>query len=287
MESDQLRDILTAAVKRLTKAGSDTPQLDAEVLLAHTLNKDRSWLYLHPEARLQEEQQHRFFNLVARRERREPVAYLVGCKEFFGLEFLVNADTLIPRPETELLVETALQYTAPDRPLTIADIGTGSGCIAISLAKYRPRATIFAIDISSQALQVARQNAERYQLLDQITFLKGDLLSPLTAPVDLIVSNPPYIAQAELAPPFTPPEVHRYEPRTALAGGDDGLAIIRKLLPQARQKLNPTGLFLMEIGSTQGQAVKQLAKAQFSKAKIQIVKDLAGLDRLLVVQRES
>jgi release factor glutamine methyltransferase len=261
--------------------------LDAEVLLAHTLNKDRSWLYLHPDAKLQEEQRHLFFNLVARREQREPVAYLTGHKEFFGLEFWVNAQTLIPRPETELLVETALQYTAPDRPLTIADIGTGSGCIAISLAKHRPLATVFAVDISPEALQVARQNAERLQLLDQITFLGGDLLAPLTAPVDLIVSNPPYIAQADLAPPFTPPEVHRYEPHAALAGGSDGLAVIRKLLLQAREKLNPTGLLFIEIGSTQGQTVKQLAKAQFSKAKIHIVKDLAGLDRLLVVQQES
>jgi release factor glutamine methyltransferase len=287
VESYQVRDILTTAVKRLTKAGSDTPQLDAEVLLAYSLNKDRSWLYLHPEANLQEAQQHLFFDLVARREQREPVAYLVGRKAFFGLEFLVTADTLIPRPETELLVETALHHTALDRPVTIADIGTGSGCIAVALAKYRPLATIFAIDVSPQALQVARQNAERHQLVDQIRFLRGDLLSPLPAPVDLIVSNPPYIAQSELAPPFTPPEVHRYEPRTALAGGDDGLAIIRKLLLQAREKLNPTGLLLMEIGSTQGQAVKLLAEAQFSNAKIQIVQDLAGLDRLLVVQRES
>jgi release factor glutamine methyltransferase len=276
--------VLGTAVERLNRVGCNTPQLDAEVLLAHTLNQDRTWLYTHFTAQLQAERQEQFFKLIARRSQREPVAYIVGHKEFFGLEFLVDSATLIPRPETELLVETALQLTSPDEPLTIADVGTGSGCIAISLATRLQAAIVFALDISAGALQVARHNAQRNQISNSITFLLGNLLEPLSAPVDLIVSNPPYVSQAELKAPLTPPEVNQYEPRLALDGGHDGLGLIRQLLLQAKQKLNPKGRLLVEIGSGQGQAVRQLALGCFPRADIQLKQDLAGLDRLLVVQ---
>jgi release factor glutamine methyltransferase len=253
--------------------------------LAHTLNKDRAWLYTHPEAQLSYEQTEHFLELARRREQREPIAYITGCKAFFGLEFLVNTATLIPRPETELLVETAIQLAYPNDPLTIADVGTGSGCIAISLAKYLKNGRVFAIDISDQALDIARKNAVRHQVEDRITFLRGDLLSPLPNQVDLIVSNPPYIRQAELNSQAMSPEVYQHEPRVALEGGEDGLRTIERLLSQAKAKLKPGGALLVEIGFAQGQTVLELAGLQFPGATIQVKKDLAGLDRLLVVQQ--
>lgn len=283
LQGNTIREVLAAAVQRLTKARCDTPRLDAEVLLAHVLDKDRSWLYLWPEFELDHRQYNCFSEFITRRERHEPVAYLTGSKSFFALEFLVNSATLIPRPETELLVETALQLVNFNERLTIADIGAGSGCIAIALATQLTDARLFAIDVSPQAIQVAWRNAERHQVLDKITFLIGNLLSPLGCPVDLIVSNPPYIRQAELG--LTMAEVHRYEPHLALDGGLDGMLIIRQLLAQAKERLKPAGTLLVEIGATQGDTVRELATTHFPKATITIKKDLAGLDRLLVVRQ--
>ncbi len=279
-------EVLRSATARLDGAGCDTPKLDAEILLAYALNKNRTWLYLYPKQSLQPTQYDIYARLIARREQREPVAYIVGHKEFFGLDFLVNQHVLIPRPETELLVETAIELTTHTKQrLSIADVCTGSGCIAITLAKYRPQANVFAGDISQQALAVARQNAARHQMSDRITFLNGDLLVPLTTPVNMIVSNPPYVSRPELAAPAAMPEVARYEPRLALDGGPAGLAIIERLLAEAKEKLNPYGMLLVEIGSEQGPAVLQLAQGQFPEATIQVKKDLAGLDRLLVVKK--
>ncbi len=279
-------EVLRSATARLDGAGCDTPKLDAEILLAYALNKNRTWLYLYPKQSLQPTQYDIYARLIARREQREPVAYIVGHKEFFGLDFLVNQHVLIPRPETELLVETAIELTTHTKQrLSIADVCTGSGCIAITLAKYRPQANVFAGDISQQALAVARQNAARHQMSDRITFLNGDLLVPLTTPVNMIVSNPPYVSRPELAAPVAMPEVARYEPRLALDGGPAGLAIIERLLAEAKEKLNPYGMLLVEIGSEQGPAVLQLAQGQFPEATIQVKKDLAGLDRLLVVKK--
>ena len=163
-------------------------------------------------------------------------------------------------------------------------MGVGSGCIAIALAKNLARAALFAIDLSDEALDLARQNAIRHGVADRITFLRGNLLQALPWPVDLIVSNPPYVSSLELTAPSAWPEISRYEPGLALDGGQDGLEIIRQLLPQAREKLEPGGSLLLVIGATQGQTVRQLAKTHFPGAKIHIKKDLAGLDRLLVVR---
>ena len=308
VERKNVKSILETAIHRLAAAGCDTPRLDAELLLAHRLGQERTWLYLHLSDPLDENQANKFEALLHRREQREPVAYIIGRKEFFGLEFEVNPQVLIPRPETELLIETALQiydlrfthrgplapiydlnlnpnlnsqFTIHNSQFTIADIGTGSGCIAIALAKNLPSASILAIDASPEALQLARRNAERHEAAGRIIFRQGDLLASLAEPVDLIVSNPPYVSRPELA--VAMPEVRQYEPRQALDGGEDGLELIRRLLPQAKEKLNPDGHLLVEIGSTQGQAVTQLAKIHFPQANIQIKKDLAGLDRLLVV----
>lgn len=169
-----------------------------------------------------------------------------------------------------------------NRKSKIVDVGTGSGCIVVALAKHLLNTSVFAVDASPEALLLARRNAERNETADRITFLQGDLLEPLPEPVDLIVSNPPYVSRSELAAAM--PEVNRYEPRLALDGGEDGLDVIRLLLPQAREKLKPGGALLVEIGSTQGPTVVQLAQAHFPGAAVEVKKDLAGLDRLLVVK---
>ncbi len=296
VERENVKTVLEKAIHRLAAAGCDTPRLDAEVLLAHSLGRERTWLYLHFSDPLAENQVNNFEALLHRREQREPVAYLLGYKAFFGLDFEVTPHVLIPRPETELLVETALgiydlrftiydfnsQFTIHNSQFTIIDVGTGSGCIAIALAKHLSDASVFAVDTSPEALLLARRNAERNEMADRITFLQGDLLEPLPEPVDLIVSNPPYVSRSEVAAAM--PEVSRYEPRLALDGGEDGLDVIRLLLPQAREKLKPGGALLVEIGSNQGKAVVQLAEIHFPGAVIEVKKDLAGLDRLLVVK---
>ncbi len=279
-----LRDVLAGAVERLAAAGCETPRLDAELLLAHTLGQDRSWLYLYPRRPLLNQEADRFQELLERRERREPVAYITGRKEFFGLEFLVNQTVLIPRPETELLVETALDLARGRSPLTIADVGAGSGCIAITLALKLAAGFFYALDISAPALAVARQNAARHGIDGRVIFLQGDLLQPLAGPLDLIVSNPPYVSRADLNGGALPPEVAGYEPRLALDGGQAGLELVRRLLAQAETRLSPGGSLLVEIGSDQGPAVSALAAAHFRHAAIEVKKDLAGLDRLLVVR---
>jgi release factor glutamine methyltransferase len=317
VENKPVKEVLETAAQRLAKAGCDTPALDAELLLAHIFAKDRTWLVMHPRQTLDKNRLDNFFDLLRRRERREPVAYITGQKEFFALEFQVNRHVLIPRPETELLVETAIQIATervgestsrqpgklfnnepihntqhgvspshlspPLSPVTIADVGTGSGCIVVSLAKNLAHALLFAVDASAEALSLARHNAARHQVAGRITFLAGNLLHPLPQPVDLIVSNPPYISRSDLAA-AVPPEVGQYEPRLALDGGEDGLEVIRQLLFGAGAKLNPGGTLLAEIGAAQGRAVTRLAKEQFPEAGIRLKKDLAGLDRLLMVQ---
>ena len=277
------------------------------MLLAHVLGRDRAWLISHSKDDLTELERGSFAKLIRRRVQREPVAYLVGHKAFYGLDFGVTSATLIPRPETELLVETAIQLaSAALTPLasleyssatgnlkspvsqkskySIVDVGTGSGCIAVTLAKMLPQAKTTAIDLSTQALAVAQQNAERIGVAHQIEFVQGDLLASLNEPVDMIVSNPPYVNPTDLEAPFTTPEVYHYEPRLALDGGEAGLAVIEKLLGQAVDILKADGMLLVEIGATQGNVVKNLAQAKFPIATIDIKPDLAGLDRLLVVK---
>jgi release factor glutamine methyltransferase len=279
------------AAQRLAQGGCDTPQLDAEVLLAHILKEERSRLYLQPRTKLDPKQLVTYNEFVSRREQREPVAYIVGHKAFFALDFVVNHFVLIPRPETEMLVETAVELATTkvntSGRLAIADVGTGSGCIAVTLAKHVPSATVFAGDISHPAVKLARENAIRHGVLRSIYFLIGDLLAPFGRPLDLVVSNPPYIRQSELAAPYTTPEVHRYEPRLALNGGWSGLEILERLLVQAKERLKSSGSLLVEIGSDQGQAMVETARKYFPKATIGLKQDLAGLDRLLVVRNRG
>lgn len=277
---------LRAATQRLIAAGCDTPQLDAEVLLAFTLNQSRTWLLTYPEFSLNNQRKEQFLSLIERRRQHEPVAYIVGQKAFFGLDFLVTPDVLIPRPDTELLVETALEIASgwgADTSATVADVGTGSGCIAVSLAKSLARVDLTAIDISSQALQVAKKNGAVHGVLDRIKFLQGDLLAALPEPVNMIVSNPPYVSQLELQAEDMMPDVVQYEPDLALNGGESGLDLVEQLLAQATKKLKPGGSMLVEIGYRQGEAVKELAANCFPFATVAIRQDLAGLDRLLVI----
>jgi release factor glutamine methyltransferase len=294
----QVAHVLKHATHILATAGCDTPRLDSEVLLAHVLDQDRAWLYAHPEYALDPSQQAAYHVFVSRRAERRPVAYLTGHQEFFGLDFFVSPHVLIPRPETELLVEQAIhrattasghpkpRMTKPeswaDSSLVIADLGTGSGAIAVTLALHLPQARLIAIDISPAALAVARRNAARHGVDDRVHCLQADLLAPLAISVDLILANPPYLSHAELA--AAPPEVARWEPRTALDGGPDGLVVIRHLLDIASDRLSPGGALLVEIGAGQGAGVLELARFHFPGATVEIARDYAGRDRLLVVQ---
>ncbi len=277
---------LNQASDTLAAAGCDTPRLDAEVLLAHALNRDRAWLYAHPEQILSSHQLSAYQSLVSCRARREPVAYLIGHKEFFGLEFSVTPDVLIPRPETERLVELALEWMATtSSPPIIADVGTGSGAIAVTLAVYLPQAQVIATDTSATALVIAQRNAARHGVADRVRYVQGDLLAPLAGGWRysyFIAANPPYLSQAELA--AAPPEVARWEPRAALDGGPDGLSVIRRLLAMAADRLHAGGAVLVEIGAGQGAEVLKLARRHFPQAMVEIARDYAERDRLLAVR---
>lgn len=280
---------LQLATATLREAGIETPRLDAEVLLAHVLGVDRTRLLARLHERLSEEAQQRFVQLVDRRLQHEPIAYLTGHKEFYGLDFVVDRRVLIPRPETEHLVERAIalgtERLTHQPHLTLADVGTGSGCIAVALAVHLPQADLYATDVSAAALEVARGNVRRHGVEKRVHLLRGDLLTPIPPEVhlDLIVANLPYVAKAELG--TLPTSVRDYEPlTTALNGGPDGLSLIRRLLTQTVQRLRPGSVLLLEIGAAQGAAIAELAHCTFSEAEIHILPDLAGRDRVVEIR---
>ncbi len=256
---------------------TETARLEAEVLLAHVTGLTRTVLLAHPERPLTAEERARYENLLARRRAGVPLPYLTRKMEFFGLEFVVTPEVLIPRPETEVLVERALEKA----PRTVVDVGTGSGCVAVALAVRLPRARIYATDLSRAALCVAAMNARRHSVADRIHFLQADLASPLRGPVDLVVSNPPYVAEEEWS--SLPASVREHEPRLALDGGPGGLRVIRRLLADAARLLGPGGVLLVEIGADQGPNAAALARRAFPMAYIRILPDLAGRDRILEV----
>ncbi len=276
----RVQDALRWAAGQLESTAE--PRLAARLLLAHALACSTTDLFVHPERALTPEQWAEYRRLICRRARHEPVAYLIGHREFFGLDLLVDERVLIPRPETELLVECAIATAKPaaqNGPLRIIDVGTGSGAIAVSLAVHLPQAVIFATDASADALSVARANARRQRVAERITFLKGDLLAPLTTPVEIIVANLPYVGEREYA--ALPPNIRLYEPRRALIAGDDGLKAIRTLFSQARAHLAAQGVVLVEIGAQQGAAVSTWAARVFPNARIAVHPDYAGLDRIV------
>ena len=261
------------------------PQLDAELLLGHVLAMSRAQIYSQPERALSPEEITHYGRLVLRRARGEPLAYILGHKTFYDLDFLVDPRVLIPRPETELLVERALevsaaQITAGRRPV-IADVGTGCGAIAVCLAVHQPEVSIYAVDVSAAALEVAALNCRRHGVGARVILLRGDLLLPLPEPVSLLVANLPYVAQYELEE--LPPSIRHYEPLLALDGGRDGLEQIERLLSQSSTKLTPDGTILLEIGARQGSAARALAQQYFPDAEIRILPDYAGLDRLMIM----
>lgn len=276
-----MRRLLRWAVSSLEEAGIESAQLDAELLAAHVLGLSRTQLYVRVDRALETQAEQTFRELVLRRVRHEPVAYILGHKEFYGLDFQVDRRVLIPRPETETLVEVALTIARQRDLGLMAEVGVGSGAIAIALAINLPGAEIYAIDSSSDALDVAAENCRRHDVSDRVYLLHGDLLAPLPGPVELIVANLPYVSTAELS--TLAPEITKYEPVVALEGGPDGLDQIRRLLEQVGPCLKPAGLLCLEIGATQALAVNQLVRSQFPEASVALVRDLAGLDRVVVV----
>ena len=255
---------------------SETPDLDAQVLLSHALGVERTFLFAHPEHVLTAGQYARIQAAVARRAAGEPIAYIIGVKGFYDLDLLVTPAVLIPRPETELLLEEALRLTENCPGLTVVDIGTGSGALAVTFARHRSSASVYATEISRDALRIARSNAQLIGV--NVSFLAGDLAEPLIergVQVDLLMANLPYIASGELGAL----EVSRFEPRLALDGGADGLAPIRRLLRQIPAVCRVGAHVLLEIGAEQGQAVADLVRGRLG-AHCDILRDYAGLDRI-------
>jgi release factor glutamine methyltransferase len=278
--------VLSEIIDRLTSL-SDTPALDASVLLAHILNEPRTWVLAHPEFTLTVEQQKRLDDSLMRLERGESFPYVIGQWEFFGMKFDITPDVLIPRPETELLVERAIAWLkeSPVRR-TVADVGTGSGVIAVSIAIHVPDANMIATDISDDALKVAKRNAEKFDVAPRIEFFPCDLLPPKPdlfttgQHLDLICANLPYIPTETLRGL----SVYEREPTLALDGGEDGLELIRRLLHIGPEWLAPHGMMLLEIESTRGIQALNLACDLFSEATIHLHQDLAGQDRLLEIR---
>ena len=277
-----LSHLLLAATRRLEAAGipADEALAEARLLLQAALGLSREQMYLRPDADVDQAGAARFDSLVARRERREPLAYITGTRAFYGLDFTVSPAVLIPRPETELLVEAALRHLEGVETPRIADVGTGSGCIAIALAAHLPRARAWASDISPEALEVARANAERYDVAARFTLAEGDRLKPLaaSAPFDTILSNPPYIGEREVDALM--PEVRDWEPRVALTPGDDALAFYRHLANEAPPLLAAGGLLAVEVGQRQAEAVAALWTEADLK-EVNILPDYAGIGRVV------
>ena len=302
IHTDTLHRRIRDARQRFEQAGIEPGEaaLDADVLARHALGGwERGQLLMRQHDACPPGFAAVFEALVARRERREPTGYIIGHREFWELDIEVDAGVLVPRPETELLVEEALSRLSPadgrgpdagpeDRTGTtcrphIADVGTGSGCIAIALARWLPAAVVTAIDASEAALAVARRNAIRHDVADRVRFLRGDLLDAAVGPFDAVVSNPPYVPAGDIA--GLQPEVRDHEPRAALAGGEDGLDLIRRLVPAAAAALRPGGWLLFEFGFGQERGVREIIAAEPRLELAEIRPDLAGIPRVLVARR--
>ncbi len=276
-----IREALREAVVHLKRAGVPNPYLDAQMLLADLLGRSRVYLLAHGEEPLSPELLTQYRAWVARRAAGEPLAYIVGYTWFYGLKFHITPDVLVPRPETEVLVEHAIRdvQSRQGKVVRAADVGTGSGAIAVTIAAYEPRARVYATDISASALRVANQNVQAHNVRDRVFLVQADLLTPLRGPFDLIVANLPYVGEDEAD--ILAPEVREYEPGVALWAGKDGLSLIRRLLAQAPSRLAQRGVVLMEIGYRQGAQVVELARRHFPHARVTLHRDLAGHERVV------
>jgi release factor glutamine methyltransferase len=274
------QEALTSARDALAAGNIEEPALEGEILLRHLLAIDRAGLYADLDRALNPDQEKCLHILLERRRHGEPSAYITGHREFYGLDFKVNTNVLIPRPETELLVEIAIK-TAKDHNIEkIADIGTGCGAIAVSLAKYLPGATIYASDISPGALEIARLNCLNHGVADRVILLRGDLLEPLEKRVEMIVANLPYVRESDLP-------LNSYEPRVALDGGKDGLDQVKRLSWQAGGKLKKSGYLLLEMGQGQAETVVDTLCKVFPAGNIEAHKDLAGIERVVSLRLTS
>jgi release factor glutamine methyltransferase len=256
---------------------------EAIVLLGHITKLSPVQIYTDSEQTLSQEQERNLQELVERRLRHEPTAYIINHREFYGIDFYIDSQVLIPRPETELLVDTALEFakyrnTCLASPLLIADIGTGCGAIAISLALNLHGSKVYATDISSSAIEVARLNCAYHKVTGQIALLQGNLLEPLTEPVDLVVANLPYIKSSEL--PDLSPEITEFEPRVSIDGGKSGLDYIHQLLEQVEGKINTKGCLLLEIGQDQDKEVSYLIRSRLKNVNFEFIPDLNGIKRV-------
>ena len=279
-----LREALTRATDQLSAHPDLRPTAlpDAAILLMHTLGIDRATLIAHPERTLDRDQQAAYQRLIERRLRFEPIQYILGQAEFYGLTLRVTPAVLIPRPETELLVEAVSQRLAHDRPQRIADVGTGSGAIAIALAHTFPLASVTALDLSPEALAIARGNAHAHALAGRIRFLESNLLSAIAdeEPFDAIVSNPPYVPTEDA--PTLHPQVRDHEPSLALYAGGGGMEIYQRIIPQALALLQPSGLLALEMGYGQQREIADLLSGWNA---VELLNDLQGIPRIAVARR--
>ena len=281
----QLKDVLRAAIMRLEDSRVGSSRLNAEVLLMHTLGCDRAYLYAHPERELTEDELSRYDEHLSHRARGVPSQYITGHQEFWGLDFIVAPGVLIPRPETEHLVEAVLDIARRSELKTprIIDVGTGSGCIPIALAHELPEADLYATDISPDALEIAHANSSRLQVQNRIHFRDTDLLDGLPDEhFDIVVSNPPYVGESERDKVQL--EVRKFEPHVAVFGGHEGLDIYRRLVPQARRVLRPTGWLAMEIGFSQEERVVSLLDGW---QDVRSIPDLQGIPRVVVARKPA
>ena len=279
----KIREALEAAARKLRERGFDNPHLEAELLLRQATRMGKAELYAELEREMEEVQMLMFQSFLERRLNFEPIAYILGWREFYGIKFYVDQRAFIPRPETEILVDEAIKV-ARERfggACSIADVGTGCGPIAISLALNLPQAEIYAIDISVPALEAALINCKRYGLEGRIKLLCGNLLDPLPCKVDMIIANLPYIRSSEIE--RLNPEIRDFEPREALDGGEDGLRLLRELISQAPGKLRERGVLIAEMDPEQRSALVEWAKLLFPAASVKVGRDLSGLPRMLVV----
>ncbi len=287
----QLKETLASAITSLSQADVPSPRLNAELLLMFVLNCDRAYLFAHPERGFSSDEQSRYDAALAERAHGVPTQYITGHQEFWGMDFIVSPAVLIPRPETEHLIESVIEvarvggqecppHTGQTRTLRMVDVGTGSGCIALALAKEIPHAEIHATDISAAALEVARANAARLQFENRIQFHQTDLLEGLTGTFDFVVSNPPYVGESE--EDHVQFEVRKFEPRNAVFAGPIGVEVIARLIPQAQAGLRPGGWLLIEISGTIVQPVQQLLG---DWNQVRVVPDLQSIPRVVLAQK--